>query len=75
MRNKKGLKVQLDSTRVKLQNVRDRWLLNSRSVDYEAFLKSVFLLIHSKKEATFAQKTKMTDGVIKDFQNLENYIE
>lgn len=55
--------------------IRDRWLLNSRKIDYEALIKTAFLLIQTKRDSAHAKNTKMLDIVQKDFQMMENYIE
>lgn len=71
----KGGRVQLESTKVKISNIRDRWLLNCRKSDYESYLRCIFLVIQSKKDAEFAERTKMTENVTRDFINLEFYME
>ena len=76
MNSKRSTPFQLESVaRVKLQNIRDRWLLNSRSVDYESFVKSAFMLLQSKKDGAFAQRTQMLDMIVSDFKNLDGFIE
>lgn len=65
----------MSTTRVKQGNIRDRWLMNTRTIDYEIYIRAAFLLIQSKEEHNFAVKTKMIDLVLKDFVNLESYIE
>lgn len=76
MNSKRTTHFQLESVaRVKLNNIKDRWLLNTRSVDYESFVKSAFMLLQSKKDAAFAQRTQMLDLVVNDFKNLDGFIE
>lgn len=74
-KSKGSVKLQLDNNMIRLKNVRDRWLLNSRAQDYDVFVKAVFLLIQTKKDMKFAENTKMMDNVQKDFSNMESYIE
>lgn len=74
--NRRTAPLQLDSiTKVRLQSIKDRWLMNSRPADYDAYIKSSFMLIQAKQDAKFAQSTQMTDLVTNDFQNFEQFLE
>jgi len=74
-RNSKNVRLPMDTNMLRLKNVRDRWLMNSRPSDYDALVKAVFLLIQTKKDAKFAESTKMMDNTQRDFSNMETYIE
>lgn len=61
--------------KIKIQSIRDRWLMNIRPYDYEIYVASSFMLIRTKEEIAYIRETGMSKLSIKDANNLLNFLE
>ena len=61
--------------KIRLNSIRDRWLMNIRPFDYEIYVASSFMLIRTKEEIQFLRDTGMTKLGIKDANNLLHFLE
>lgn len=61
--------------KIRLNSIRDRWLMNIRPFDYEIYVSSSFMLIRTKEEIEFLRETGMTKLGIKDANNLLHFLE
>ena len=63
------------SMKIRVESIRDRWLMNIRPFDYEIYVTSGFLLLNTKDEISFLRETGMSKLVLKDANNLLHFIE
>lgn len=61
--------------KIRLNSIRDRWLMNIRPFDYEIYVASSFMLIRTKEEIEFFRETGMTRLGVKDANNLLHFVE
>ena len=61
--------------KIRIDSVRDRWLMNIRPFDYEIYVASSFMLIRTKEEIAFFRETGMTKLGVKDANNLLHFLE
>ena len=61
--------------KIRLNSIRDRWLMNIRPFDYEIYVASSFMLIRTKEEIEFFRETGMTKLGLKDANNLLHFLE
>jgi hypothetical protein len=61
--------------KIRLNSIRDRWLMNIRPFDYEIYVASSFMLIRTKEEIEFLRETGMNKLGVKDANNLLHFLE
>jgi hypothetical protein len=61
--------------KIRINSIRDRWLMNIRPFDYEIYVASSFMLIRTKEEIEFIRQTGMSRLSVKDSNNLLHFLE
>lgn len=61
--------------KIRIDNIRDRWLMNVRHFDYEIYVTSGFMLMLTKDQISFLRETGMSKLAVKDANHLLHFIE